>query len=167
MSSRQQNRVLLDEWHLDFIQHHVTINLSSRDANNMPTLARGFGCRILDDGKKIAVYIPGKSAHRLLQSVAGHGMIAAVFSRPTTHQALQLKGSDARVVVLDSEDRRVMHESFETFLDDVKVVGFPERFIDALRAMFAEEAVAVTFTPNAAFLQTPGPQAGQSLATSS
>ena len=165
MTSKQQKHVSLDEWHLDFIQRHITVNVSSRDANNIPTLVRGFGCRVLDGGQRVAVYVPRISGQRVLQSLASHGMIAVVCSRPSTHEALQLKGEDARVAALDSEDQQAMRLSIESFLEEVKMVGFSDYFIAALRAMFAEEVVAIIFTPTNAFVQTPGPQAGQVVAS--
>lgn len=37
---------LLDEALADFIQHHVSINVATRDAGNLPTLTRALGCRV-------------------------------------------------------------------------------------------------------------------------
>jgi hypothetical protein len=167
MSRDQPKPVILDERHVDFIQRHVTINVSSRDANNMPTLVRGFGCRVAESGQRVTVYVPQMSGQRLLQSLAGHGMIAVVCSRPSTHEALQLKGVDAKVADLDAGDHQTVRNCFESFLVELKTLGYSDHFVNAVRSLMDEGVVAVTFTPSAAFVQTPGPQAGQSLASAS
>jgi hypothetical protein len=50
-----------------------------------------------------------------------------------------------------------------TFAAELETIGFNDRFSAAITSGTSEEAVSLTFTPSAAFVQTPGPNAGQPL----
>jgi hypothetical protein len=90
-------------------------------------------------------------------------VIAVVFSRPNTHQTIQLKGTDATIVPLGREDRELMIAYGKSFVAEIGALGYKEHFSRALMSPAAEDAVGVEFTPSAAFVQTPGPAAGQRL----
>jgi len=82
---------------------------------------------------------------------------------PSTHQTLQLKGLDAEIVAPAAEDRSVCAAWQESFVAELLELGYEERFARGVFAGLTDELVAVRFTPDAAFEQTPGPSAGQQL----
>ena len=154
---------LLDEALVDFIQHHVSVNVATRDAGNRPTLTRALGCRVSPDRRRITLFISVPRSEELLRNLRTNGAIAAVFSRPTTHQTIQLKANDATIVALADGDRALMAAHGASFVEEIRQIGYRDPFASAMLTAVNEEAVGVEFTPTAAFVQTPGPSAGQPL----
>jgi hypothetical protein len=106
------------------------------------------------------VLVEPSRAGTLLDDVAANGMIAVVFSQPSTHRTIQLKGSDARVVKLTAADRAVVAQHLRDWSEDLCRIGYTPEFAHAVRGA-APRLAAIAFTPSAAFQQTPGPGAGQ------
>lgn len=163
MTGDQSNTPLLDEANADFIQHHVAINLAARDAGNVPALTRALGCRVSPDRRRVTVFVSPARAEKLLQCLPQNGAIAAVFSRPSTHQTLQLKGVDAVAGPVSEGDRQRIAAYRDSFVEELLRIGHPPAFAAAVISAFTDDAVGVTFTPTAAFVATPGPNAGQRL----
>jgi hypothetical protein len=99
----------------------------------------------------------------MLEDVASNGMIAAVFSLPSTHQTLQLKGSDARIEKPLKTDSQLVMSYRKAFTDHLDKLGFSRPLIETMLTYDAEDLTAVTFTPTTAFSQTPGPNAGRAI----
>jgi hypothetical protein len=155
--------LLLDETHAAFLGGPVAINVASCDAKHTASVARGYGCRISRDRRRITVFLSVPQAEPLLRDLRAGNPVAVVFTRPKTHQTLQLKGTDAQAAPLGRGDREVMAAYADAFAAEVGALGFKERFARAIVSGASGEAVGVTFTPTAAFIQTPGPTAGQRL----
>ena len=85
-----------------------------------------------------------------------------MFSQPSTHRTIQLKGSDARVTRVTSADRDIAQRHLRTWVEDLQLAGYAADFARTVRGE-APDLVAVTFTLASAFLQTPGPAAGRRL----
>jgi len=164
MNAAQPALPLLDEEHADFIQRRVSISVASCSRECVPTLARGYGCRVAPDRRSVTVFLALPQSEPLLADLRAGGAIAVVFSRPTTHQTIQLKGTQARVVPLEDGDRALMRAYGQSFSGEVRAIGYRDPFASAIVSLVEEEAVGITFTPTAAFVQTPGPTAGQPLA---
>jgi len=154
---------LLDAALADFIQHHVSINVATRDAANRPTLTRALGCRVSPDRRRVTLFISVPRSEELLRDLRANGTIAVVFSRPTTHQTIQLKAGDAAIVALEDGDRALMAAYGASFVEEIRQIGYRDPFASAMVSALDEDAVGVVFTPTAAFVQTPGPAAGQPL----
>lgn len=154
---------VLDAAHADFIQHHVTINVASRDAACVPSLTRALGCRVSADRRRLTVFLSVPRSGAVLRDVRAGGAIAVVVTRPSTHEAIQIKGTDAVIVPLEDGDRALMRAFGASFIEDICRIGYRDPFAGAMTAALADEAVGVAFTPTAAFVQTPGPRAGQRL----
>jgi hypothetical protein len=155
----------IDTQRREFLHGPVAINLASRNADLIPSIARGYGCRVSDDGRRVHVFLAAARAQALLRDLRAGGPIAVVFSRPKTHETLQLKAADAQVTPLRPADRSVMRRYGEAFYAEIVALGYDDGFTRGLVSGTADEdAVAVSFEPTAAFEQTPGPRAGQKLA---
>ena len=154
---------LLDEDHAAFIQGGVSIIAASRDAANVPSLARAIGCRVSADRRQVTIFMVVPAAERLLDDVSRSGRIAVVFTEPPTHRTIQLKGTDAAIVPAVPADRRVVKAYADALVVGIGIVGQPECLVRAMLAHAARELTAITFTPAAAFTQTPGPRAGTPL----
>jgi hypothetical protein len=153
----------LDVGHAAFIQGGVSVVVASRNADLVADVVRGCGCRVSRNRREVTVLVEPSRAGTLLDDIAANGMIAVVFSQPSTHRTIQLKGSDARVVAVAAADRAVAARHLRAWTDDLCRIGYRADFADAVRGR-PERIVAIRFTPTAAFQQTPGPGAGQRLA---
>ncbi len=153
----------LDAEQIDFVQGPVSINAASRDAAFVPSAARGFGCRVDDDGRRITVFLPCGRCADLLADLRAGGPVAVVFSRPSTHRTLQVKGLAATVTPLALGDRDVMLDYGRRFGEEIVMLEFDDGFANAMTAGAGEDAVAAAFVPTAIYDQTPGPGAGRRL----
>jgi hypothetical protein len=104
MPGRNLAPPLLDDANAAFIQGGVSINASSRTVENIPVMSRCVGCRISTDRRIITLFFHRPGAENLLAGIRVSQQIAAVFSRPSTHQTIQLKGSDAVAVQVQKRD---------------------------------------------------------------
>ena len=154
----------LDADHAAFIQRGVSVIVASRNAELVADVVRGCGCRVSRDRRRLTVLVEPSRAGTLLEDVAANGMVAVVFSQPSTHRTIQLKGTDATIVKVTPGDRSVAARHLAAWIEELGSIGYATDFAGALRGR-AERLAAIRFTPSAAFQQTPGPGAGQRLAT--
>ena len=150
----------LDARHAEFIQGPVSVVVASRNAELVADAVRGCGCRVSRDRRQVTVLVEPGRAGSLLEDVATNGMIAVVFSQPSTHKTIQLKGTDARVVPVTAADRATAQRHLREWAEDLGRIGYTAPFSAALHGGSGPLA-AIRFTPTAAFQQTPGPDAGQ------
>ncbi len=151
----------LDESLAAFVQQGGSINVGARDAANRPLVTRAVGCRVSADRSQVAVFVPCARSEELLERLRENRHIAVVFNRTTTHEAVQLKGNDARVGELEPGDAAVVAAYRRAFCDEVAELGYPVPLTEALLGDPAQAVMRVTFTPTSAFQQTPGPRAGR------
>jgi len=150
----------LDADHAAFIQGGVSVIVATRNAERVADVVRGCGCRVSRDRRRVTVLVEPSRAGTLLDDIAANGMIAVVFSQPSTHRTIQLKGSDARVVKVTAADRAIAARHLRDWSEDLCRIGYTPEFANAVRGA-APRLAAIAFTPSAAFQQTPGPGAGQ------
>lgn len=153
---------LLDPDEARFIQGGVSISVAARTADLKPVVSRALGCRVGVDRRSVIVFLSRAIAAAVLSCLEANGAIAAVFTLPSTHQTLKLKGSDATIVDLDPGDRQLIEDYRHRFALELATLGYTARFQGAVVPMMPD-LVAVRFTPSAAFDQTPGPGAGRVL----
>src|SRR5262245_58387094 len=154
---------LLDAGTAAFIEGGVSITASSRDANKTPSMARAVGCRVSTDRESVTVLVPKSRAPELLDSIAFCHQIAVVFSEPTTHRTIQLKGTDAAIVPIEKSDAKLNERFADAFVAEVCPLGYEEDVVRSLVSCGVEDLTAIKFTPSLAFQQTPGPRAGEPL----
>jgi hypothetical protein len=146
----------------DLIGRRVSIIVGSRDAVQRPHLMRAVGCMLSDDRRQVTVLINQRAADKVLADLRANGLIAVVFSEPTTHRTLQLKGSDAQVLPCGSEGEAVAERHLRRFVDELADIGVRA---DVAQTLLARDGglAAIRFTVREAYEQTPGPQAGSAL----
>lgn len=154
----------LDAAQASFIQGGVSVILASRNAGLVADAIRGCGCRVSRDRRRVIVLVDRQRAEPLVADVTANGQIAVVFSQPSTHRTIQLKGTDASVVRPKPSDRALVASHREDWVDELCGIGYSREFAKAFWGRLPEALVAISFTPTAAFEQTPGPAAGQPLA---
>ncbi|MCC2674860.1 MAG: hypothetical protein K0R58_1807 [Ramlibacter sp.] len=141
----------------------VSVIVGSRDAKLRPSIMRAVGSRIERDGQDITVYLSRSTSRQLIQDIAATGQLAVVFSEPSTHRTVQLKASRADIRSAVDEDAPVLAAYLRSMEHEIQQVGFGPPVARALLAHRLEDVVAVRFTPEQAFDQTPGPRAGAAL----
>jgi len=154
---------MLDDDSIAFIQTGVSISLAACGPDRLASMSRGFGCKVLDGGHRVGVFIKRSQAKELLDNVRWSGKVANVFSLPSSNRTVQLKGVDARVLPFDAADLGIVEGHIDEFLREVLPMGLAEDVVRAVFAFTADDLVTVVYTPDAAFSQTPGPKAGELL----
>lgn len=155
---------LVDEASAALALPGASVCVAGRDRENIPSMARALGCRLSDDRQWLTVFLSPGTAGDLLDDLRDNGAVAVAIVRPSTHQAMQVKGRVARVEPASDMDRSFIAECSHGFARELARIGYAEAFARALMPPSVEDCLAVTFTPEAAFVQTPGRNAGKPLA---
>jgi hypothetical protein len=155
--------VLLGPDEAAFVCGGVGMSAATCRPGATPNIARATGCRLSADRRVATIIVAATAGAAVLDDVRRTGAIAVVFTQPSTHRTVQLKGSDARIVPLEPGDAALVERYILAFAADVRPFGFAENFMRALLSHAPDDLVGVQFTIGAAFSQTPGPQAGSPL----
>lgn len=158
---------MLDSDHSAFVQTGVSISLAASGPDRLPSMSRGLGCKLVDGGEKLAIFVRRSQSVELLENISRSGQVANVFSLPSSNRTLQLKGVDARVLPFDPADRSVVEAHLADFLLEVLPLGLAEDVVRTLFCCAVDDLATVVYSPCAAFSQTPGPKAGAPLDASS
>ncbi len=154
---------LLDESTCAFVLGAVSISAASRGAGGLPVLARASGCRVAADRGRIALYLARSKSGVLIDAVRATRAVAAVFSLPSSHRTVQLKGADASVGAPAAGDFEAVGRYVEAFAAELEPLGYHGALARALLWLDESDLAVVSFTPSSAFSQTPGPGAGAPL----
>lgn len=152
---------MLDADNAAFIQTRVSISMATCGADRLPNLMRAVGCKLLDDGRQVGVFLNATLAIALLADIRANRRVACVFCLPSTNRTLQLKGEDAEIRPFEAADLPLIAQHIDEFALEVAPEGVPEAVVRTLFAYRPDDLVMVVFSPSAAFSQTPGPKAGQ------
>ena len=145
------------------VERRVSIIVGTRDAALRPHVMRATGCRLSADRRRLRVLMPALSGADVLADLRANGRIAVVFSEPTTHRTLQVKGDDAVVDDLAPDEAALAATYRARFADEIALLGFGPVVADTILGR-DEPLAVIRFTIAEAFEQTPGPAAGERLA---
>lgn len=154
---------LLPEDVATFIQGGVSMTVASRDERLVPSIAKAVGCRVSDDRRQVTVLLFAEPAEVVARDIACHGQAAVVFSQPSTNRTVQLKGRDVRPVPVQPADVAVARRYMALFAGDLGHLGWDLSYVEALFWHDPAQLIAIRFTPEGAFHQTPGPGAGAAM----
>jgi len=165
MSAAHAAPPLLDAEHAAFVVlPGISITAASRGSDYRPRLGRALGCCVAEDRSRVTVLIPADQYPELVQALRASRAVAAVFSQPSTHRTIQLKGTDAEVLPADAADRAHAARWQAGFVAELAALGYDRELVGTFLWCEPANLVAAGFTPCAAFQQTPGPGAGAPLA---
>jgi hypothetical protein len=154
---------LIDPDVIAFLEgRRVAVSIASRNEHCVPSVTRALGYRISADATQFAIFVP-RQAERVLADLRFTAQAAVVFTQPSTHKSVQVKGNDARITPLEDGDWPVVSAHADDLVAEICPLGYPEPLIRKMTECTPQQVVAVRFTPTAAFGQTPGPRAGAAL----
>jgi hypothetical protein len=143
-------------------QEGLSLMAGSCGADLRPSVIRALGCEFgLDD--TVRLFVSQVQAAPLLAHVRETGRLAAVFTRPSTHRTVQLKGADARAEPVSEADLAIVARYRDQLVAELEPLGLAPALVRALLTCPDQDVVAIRFTPNEAYSQTPGPDAGRAL----
>lgn len=154
---------LLDEGTAAFLRGAVSISVASRGAGDVPVLVRCSGCSVAPDRGRVTLYLGRSKSASVIEAIGATGAVAAVFSLPSSHRSVQLKGTDAEVAASSAGDYETVGRYIEAFAREIEPHGFSAEMARALLWIEQDDLATLSFTPSAAFSQTPGPGAGEPL----
>ena len=157
---------ILSPEHIALIARGVSVIASSRNAAMRPSVMRAVGSDITPDGRQITLYLSRQQSTQLLADVTATGAIAVVFSSPSSHLSLQVKGTRMQLRAGTAADQPVLQRYLCSMEQELQRVGYAAPFARAMLAHAFDDLVALRFEPVAAFDQTPGPKAGTVISAS-
>jgi hypothetical protein len=144
-----------------FLETGVSVLVGTRDRRLLPEGARGFGLRVVDEGRQLALFLPRAWSARTLANLRDNGRIAVVAACPADHRSVQIKGQVLEVREAEAADRAAMERYREGLVRDFSAIGYPPRVLHRLAFWPAD---VVRLRVESLFEQTPGPRAGEPLA---
>lgn len=154
---------LLSGEHIAMIGKGVSAIAGTCDAYLQPAVMRAVAGTVTPDGRTVTLYLMRQQSRQLLQDIASTGRLAVVFSEPSSHRTVQVKGAGVRTRPLDESDVPVLQRYLESMQRELGLIGFAPAFARAMLAHRPRDVVAVSFEPEEAYDQTPGPRAGSAL----
>ena len=142
----------LSEEQAAFICSGLSITASSRDGRFIPSISRVLACAVKSQ------------ALQLLLDIKASAEIAVVFSQPSSHRTLQIKGKNTHQSDIQDGDIVLIDQCIRGFADNLASIGYPREFAHAFHHYSPDDVAAISFTPVALFEQSPGPDAGKALA---
>jgi len=143
-----------------FIESGLSINVGTRDSEMEPDGVVAWAARVHDDRAQITIYLHNDAADAMLRNLRVHPEIAALFERPTSHRACQVKGRFLSARPAKASERAEVENQIGKFSTDLEAIGIP-------RAMSSGSQVwpcaAIQMRVSELFEQTPGPGAGKPL----
>lgn len=144
----------------DFIASPVLMLVSVAGAGGALAIARGLGAEVGQDGE-IDMFVSRAQWPDAVAALTPGAKVATTFVQPATYETYQVKGVLRWTTPASAADRL----SVKAYADDVLAMlcGLGLRRHQILAFLVAEDPVRLRFAPQAVFLQTPGPGAGQPL----
>jgi uncharacterized protein GlcG (DUF336 family) len=155
------NGVLTEEL-AAFCQSGISIVMANRDSLGHPVVARGLACRIDNHGLVRIIYLQTQNTafHR---AVSEGAPIAATFTNAHSHRSIQLKAQKAVIARPAPLDAPAAFRQTSAFREQLIDVGYTDAFSAGYTRFDAADLSVVEFLPESAFVQTPGPDAGEAL----
>jgi len=143
-----------------FLAQGVSLLVGTCDASLTPHSLRATGVRVHADRCHATVYLPAVTSRNTVTDVTANPRVALLVSQPLDHRSFQMKGRVTRVGPAPSDDQAFIEEYLAGFARVLEVVGMPYEVVTNLSHW---PSVALEFSLDELYLQTPGPGAGARL----
>lgn len=153
----------LPEHWIAHLHQGCTLRVGSSTPDGQPELHFAHGAWALPDGR-IELLVRSVPGADLLAAIRATGRVAVSAGLPSTYRVLHLKGVDAEVLPAYAEQGPKFAQGFEAWMQQIERFGADRRQILAVMGeLTLADLSCVRFTPLAAWDQTPGPGAGQTI----
>jgi hypothetical protein len=152
---------VLDPHVVEFIHGGVAVGVATRDDDLAPEFARGWGPQVSADGRSLRLCVAAGEGSRMRANLERNGAVAVGFSPPTIARAVQVKGVATWVGEPEAADLERVERHLRSFVAEAERIGAPAEI--ARRMFVGTGLVAVRFSIDEVFDQTPGPTAGRRL----
>jgi hypothetical protein len=158
---RPEPTPVLDPEVVEFVHGGVAIGVATRDDELRPEFSRAWGPRVAADGRSLRLCVTAPEGSQMRTNLEGNGAVAVGFSPPTIARAVQVKGAATRIDEPEAADLERVERHLQSFVAECERIGASA---ELSRRMFARSGlVAVEFSIDEVFDQTPGPTAGRRL----
>lgn len=162
--AQSRTRPQLNADFLAIMVRGVSAIVSASDPDLVPSVMRAVGSQVSAEGEHVTVYLNQSQSRQLLRNVATTDRLAVVFSEPSTHRTVQLKARGVRVREASEADVPALQAYLASMTVELGKIGIGPTLVAAMLAHRLDDVVALEFSPEEAFDQTPGPRAGQPIA---
>lgn len=149
---------------IGFTQTGVSIRVSSCDAAGCAVVGRAHAAVPLEPSGRLLLILQEGANADVLRAAGETGLIAVVFTQPSTHRSLQFKGRDASLVPPAPDWPEAVARHGRAFARELRDIGHDETFIAAYNACDLDRLAGIAFTCTDGFDQAPGPRAGEPVA---
>jgi hypothetical protein len=143
-----------------FVEGPVWCQAGTRDRDNVPASHLVYGVKVSEDRSHLTAILAEHWCAGLRENLADNGRFVLVCTRQATHETYQVKGTAAEVRAATAADHAVQDRWLADFVAALKASEAVE-YADALKMLKLRPCVAVTMRIDDAFVQTPGPGAGE------
>jgi hypothetical protein len=152
---------VLDPAVVEFIHGGVAVGVATRDDELRPEFARGWGPEVSADGRSVTLCVSAPEGSRTRANLERNTAVAVGFSPPTIARAVQVKGVVAAMREPEAADLERVERHVRSFIAEAERIGAPAELSG--RMFVRTGLVAVQFSIDEVFDQTPGPTAGRRL----
>ncbi len=152
---------MLDPALVEFIHGGVAVGVATRDDDLRPEFSRGWGPQVSADGRSLRMCVTAPVGSRMRANLEQNGAVAVGFSPPTIARAIQVKGVAGAVGEPETADLERVERHFRSFVAEAGRIGAPAELSE--RMFVRPGLVAIEFSIDEVFDQTPGPTAGRRL----
>jgi hypothetical protein len=150
----------IDEKLQELIESGVATLVGTGDSHGRPQIAYGWAPRVVDPSGVLEVFVERARAEKTLANLKSNGHIAVTIADPISVRSVQFKGKFLSLSEPSEADRAYVQERREGFVTSTSLIGDPPAII---RALWLDDIQLISFSVDAAFDQTPGPNAGRPL----
>jgi hypothetical protein len=148
---------------LEFISSGVAHQVGACTAEGRPLICRALAAEQEGDGR-VLVLMSSESGFEVLPAIQANQRISLVMVAPQSFRTLHLKGRDATVAPAGPEHGELMDQRQAAFQCQLEPYGYSTAYVPACYSVPTGQLVAIRFTPEGAWNQTPGPGAGHAVA---
>lgn len=150
----------------DFIRSGLSITLAAASPACVPSLSRALAAEVVGEDE-LRVFLIANTAQAVLRDLECSWRVAIVFSRPSTHRTLQIKGRLVGIDPVDEAWLETVHRQMEAFSADLRLIGHAPGFASTLLGFERRGLRCLRVRAETGFQQTPGPGAGRPLGAAS
>jgi hypothetical protein len=156
----QPQMYVIDDELKEFVESGVATVVGTVDGDGHPHIVFGWGSRCRG-GSSIEVFVEEARSNRTMANIADNGRIALTLASPVSYRSIQFKGFVDESSAATPGDEPWIQKHRDAFIVELLLIGDPP---EAARNLpMSGPLIRLRFDAQAAYDQTPGPEAGRQL----